>query len=156
MMHGASRYNLTTKRMISFETSMHSNSSSTSTQDRRSMHATFITASFPRLSQFGVPVVVRHSSNGAISNKVSDEINKRRGDECYRLATEALRNASRAKRKREELLLQEQYDAMDRQRKITQQRERQRGRERRRQDPRLEKLNDAEVANGGGQGARDR
>ena len=66
-----------------------------------------------------------------------------RGEECYRLATEALRRSDRARRLREGRLLREQYDAMEGQRERTRQRER--GRTRRRaeeDDPRLRKLRD--------------
>ncbi|KAL7529769.1 hypothetical protein ACHAXR_006891 [Thalassiosira sp. AJA248-18] len=85
------------------------------------------------------PSAIARGSSNTNENNDQHEINKK-GEECYMLATEALKNASHAKQKHEERLLQEQFDAMDKQKKRTQHREQQRQNERK-GDPRLEKLN---------------
>jgi len=65
----------------------------------------------------------RHFSQSL--NKKSDPINpNRKGDECYKLALEALQNAANAKQSLEDQLIREQYEAMERQRQKTSQRSR--------------------------------
>jgi len=68
--------------------------------------------------------LVRYSSSASLGDI------KRKGEECYQLAVDALDNASRVKEEHEEQLMQEQFEAMKKQTEKKQQREILRQRER--------------------------
>ena len=88
-------------------------------------------------------IVSRHIS---VEAGGCDSINghvKERGEELYNLAMDALKKAEEAKKSKEEKLLREQYDAMNRQRQKTLSREKVRS-DKRKNDPRLAKLDSSE------------
>jgi len=97
--------------------------------DKRSLrHVSFTTESFYLLPRFPL-VSVRYLSNDSLG-----EINGK-GEECYKLAMEALNNASRVKQEHEERLMQEQFEAMEKQKNKKQRHEKLGQRERQQDAP---------------------
>ncbi|KAL7527704.1 hypothetical protein ACHAWF_002277 [Thalassiosira exigua] len=98
-----------------------------------------------------------HRCSSSVVVQGCDEVDdvthvERRGEELYRLAAEALTKSAKAKEDREERLLREQFDAMERQKRRT----RQRGQKREAgsRDPRLQRLDDSRLDDR--EGAKDR
>jgi len=103
-----------------------------------------------KLVPISSPPVVRYTSTSITSTPNQDDTNNR-GEELYQQAMSALTKASKAKQKHEEELLKEQFEAMEKQRIKTQQRQLNRKSS---NDPRLQRLNDidAQSANDDGKG----
>eukprot|EP00956_Cyclotella_meneghiniana_P031104 scaffold80687_cov49-Cyclotella_meneghiniana.AAC.1 len=106
--------------------------------DLYNSHRTFIRTSF-RSRDFASLSSIQISAYSSTSVRYNED----KGEEMYNLAMDALKKAEEVKKSKEEKLLREQYDAMNKQRQRTQQRENARA-EKREADPRLAKLNDVQ------------
>jgi len=93
-----------------------------------------------KLVPLSPPPFVRYNSRSIdTSTPNQDDDTTKRGEELYQQAMSALTQASTAKQKHEEKLLKEQFEAMEKQRIKTQQRQLNR---KSNNDPRLQRLND--------------
>ena len=97
---------------------------------------------YKTLVSISPPSVVRYMSTSIDTSKSKQDDTNNRGEELYQKAMSALTKASTAKQKHEEDLLEEQFEAMEKQRIKTQQRQANRKNS---NDPRLQRLNDIDA-----------
>lgn len=97
------------------------------------------------------PPVVRYMSTSIDTSTPNQNDTNNRGEELYQQAMYALTQASTAKQKHEEKLLKEQFEAMEKQRIKTQQRQLNR---KSNNDPRLQRLNDIDAQSAKDDGKR--